>query len=231
MAVLRNCCCCINLRTGFIIIATILLLTDLISPNAFLPESSTLSAALNPPLSNPLRLFDLIMVGLGLYGAIKNRIAYVKVFAIYMWISVALSLFVFIVSAVALTANIPQSEEFCRKHNNGNNMDCDLLVKIALAAYTIVGGLFFAVSIYFGLCIWSYYQDLRDHPEKYGATVVAFVYLPVRGDEEHIRDEPSFLTPKPVIEEELPSYTDASLTGTSSSVHQAVAPKEDKPTK
>ncbi|TPX64633.1 hypothetical protein SpCBS45565_g05734 [Spizellomyces sp. 'palustris'] len=234
MAVLGSCCCCIDLRTGFIIIATILLLSNVISPEAFLPESTV--PALNSFLSNPLCWFDLVMVGLGLYGAIKNRIAYVKAFAIYQWISVALSLFVFIISVVDLAANIPRWEELCEQQNIGNDMDmdCDLLIKVTFAASTILCGLCFAVSIYFGICIWSYYQDLRDHPAKYGVTTVAFIYLPVRGgegDEEQIRQEPSFLTPNPITEEELPSYADASLTGSSFSAQQTVVPKKGKPTK
>ncbi|KNC96611.1 uncharacterized protein SPPG_08194 [Spizellomyces punctatus DAOM BR117] len=232
MPVLGSCCCSIDLRTGFIIIATILLLNDIVSPNALLPKSSN-APVLNSPLINSLRWFDMAMVGLGLYGAIKNRIVYVKAFAIYKWISVALSLFVFILTVIALTASAPLLEEFCRQHNYENNTDCNLLIKVAFAAYTIVGGLCFAVSIYFGLCIWSYYQELRDYPEKYGVTPVGFIYLPVNGgeeDEERSRQDPFLLTPNPIIEDELPSYSDASLTGSSFSAQQTVVPKE-KPKK
>ncbi|KAJ3036860.1 hypothetical protein HDV00_002343 [Rhizophlyctis rosea] len=211
MAVLRNCCCCFSLRTGVLILTGWSLLGGILSLfgttiTALLSKHSDVNIPSSPGL---FTLLDLILVGFGFFGAWKNNVKHVKVFAIYQWIRVAFgALFSAVIMAVAAFGRQPLIDNCNEKNREApadEQVDCAALINTF--AGIIIGVLLInaLVSIYFGFAVWSFYQDLRDHPEKYGGEAYVYLAIPVGGE-----------APAPLLDNEsaLPAYDEA--TGSSS---------------
>ncbi|KAI8851260.1 hypothetical protein BC829DRAFT_441688 [Chytridium lagenaria] len=152
---------CISLRTGAIIIASIRIagiidiIVDRIISLVLVGQYSANLIAIG------LALFELPFYLCGIYGALKNRLSFVKTFAIFCWFTTVVN------PAFASTAMSVML------YGTANFMRFAIIIASGLASL--------ALSIYFSICIWSYYMELRDSPERYGL-YTKFEATPVSAD-------------------------------------------------
>ncbi|KAJ3053254.1 hypothetical protein HK097_004689 [Rhizophlyctis rosea] len=190
MPVLRSCCGCISLRNGALIISSFLLFSNILS----LLGSSITSAFIDngkhdiPLLPAPglFTFVDTIIIVIGLAGILKNRIKSVKIFAVYNWIRVGfsalLSAAVMLIASIGKDGFIKMCEETNRDLPSDERIDCQSVITVVVIVLIVSFFVNAVVSIYFGFAIWSYYQDLRDHPENYFRDPYVYLAVPVGGE-------------------------------------------------
>ncbi|KAJ3297257.1 hypothetical protein HK104_000684 [Borealophlyctis nickersoniae] len=164
-----------GLRTGVLILSGLTLFMDVIK----LMEYSARFQIRGP--NSIFNLLDVVIVGLGFYGALKNNIKYVKIFAIYQWINVAFTL-LFAAFLALLSASAFGRDEVLKlcKDQQGKmppeqRLDCEKYIGLFALTITAFAALTAGFALYFGFAVWSYYQDLRDSPEKYNPPVVVLL--------------------------------------------------------
>ncbi|KAI8817818.1 uncharacterized protein EV422DRAFT_540067 [Fimicolochytrium jonesii] len=191
------CCGVFSLRMGTVLIAASSLLFSIISllylsnilrlPPTFTPPPSSPT---NPPSPTPppglpiplpvltaqdltLTLTTLAMSALGLHAALTNNVRRVKVYAWYTAVKVGYT------AVLAVYALVVASRE-CVDRDMTAGYDVDVgddgkgdtptaRVSCATLIWAMSTGLLISTawSVYFAVCVWSYYVDLRSNPLEY----------------------------------------------------------------
>ncbi|KAI9013274.1 hypothetical protein BC832DRAFT_288158 [Gaertneriomyces semiglobifer] len=204
MPIFNRFLCCLDLRLGVLLASGFMLVNDLI---LLCPHDEYTGLSTVAPGSKLFVMMDMALVGAGFYGALKNKITYVKLFAVYQWFRIAMNLLFVALFCTLLAVERPT-----------------LIDKSTIWGTIIFVAIFSSIMMYFGLCYWSYYQDLRDSPEKYGVdTVRRVVFLPLVLDNSDVEAQ---RCGHPNFKEQLPSYGTAVAAGSSTSVPNDVGEYE-----
>ncbi|KAJ3190399.1 hypothetical protein HDU85_000695 [Gaertneriomyces sp. JEL0708] len=216
MPIFNRFLCCLDLRLGVLLASGFMLVNDLI---LLCPHDEYTGMSTVAPGSKLFVIMDMALVGAGFYGALKNKITYVKLFAVYQWFRIAMNLLLVAIFCTLVAVERPtlidKCEEYAEKHPD-NTVDCKKIVTATIWGAIIGCAIFSSIMMYFGLCYWSYYQDLRDSPEKYGVdTVRRVVFLPLVLDNSDVEAQ---RCGHPNFKEQLPSYGTAIAAGPSTSM-------------
>ncbi|KAJ3204893.1 hypothetical protein HDU67_009238 [Dinochytrium kinnereticum] len=143
-----SCCGCIPLRAGVITVSTL----NLISIVWGIGQIISVNFKTFPYNPYGITAYYVIIGAyefIGFYGAIRNNVKLAQVYAIWSWFAVFL-------------------------YTGANLSFLETGLQASLRSATGSQGAFFAVvvvsvllQIYFCVCIWSYYTELRDFPERY----------------------------------------------------------------
>ncbi|KAI8852938.1 hypothetical protein BC829DRAFT_487119 [Chytridium lagenaria] len=137
----EKCFCCVSLRSGYLGLSIINMMISIACLIlAILGHLYTGQWAYGLLIASSL--ICIILDVYGFYGGYQNTLRVVKRYAMFQWIRIIINGLIYI-TIVAVSSSLPY-----------------LFGLIALVA----------VEGYFGVCIWSFYMDLRDRPEKYGQT-------------------------------------------------------------
>ncbi|KAI8823353.1 uncharacterized protein EV422DRAFT_520678 [Fimicolochytrium jonesii] len=224
---LRTCCGCFSLRTGTIILSSLALIGSILSlllewdvigsGGRFLtPDDPNSPDPIDPshplPPVQKVRAFTVLLLAdsawalttiafsaLGLYGAIRNDLAKVRLFAYFNIVETVVKFLTGVVSLVVFAVNCRDGDAVVTgfgKHGHGHGhgepsptpaplppTNPELQLSCAMQTWSVAVSFVFgtALSVYYAACVYSYFVDLRAHPTKYG--VSGGVYLPVHDDD------------------------------------------------
>ncbi|KAJ3204892.1 hypothetical protein HDU67_009237 [Dinochytrium kinnereticum] len=146
-----KCCGCVSLRSGVMTLSILNLVSFAFGLGQIIYNKVAIDKVRDNELVNSILYGSLAyycIVGtfevIGLYGAIKNKLSLVKLYAIWSWIAVIVY--------------------------SGTNVlffRASSMADMEIILYSIIA-LGFLLQLYFCICIWSYYMELRDFPERYG---------------------------------------------------------------
>ena len=144
MCELKKCCCCVDLRTGAIVMAILEIIGGL---GMFAGDEVAIGGAV-------------VTVGAGLcllFGAIKYHKLATLVYLVLQMIAIVLSgvaMIMVIVAATAVTATVSGSSHV---HSNEVGAAGGVLLGVMASFY----GIFASLNIYFWVCVFSFYKGLK----------------------------------------------------------------------
>jgi len=179
---LTKCCICIDLRTATLILALFGTVTHLW--NAFVMSAMDPNAMYHrnilPFVSFYSRVAGIACLA-GFVGVLKNKVNFIRFFAIYCWFDLIVTvLFSIIFSVVAFSLRGPICDEIVKQPQEGAepiDMDTcmDVYLKAAIGVVVVVC-LGLLVNLHFCLAIHSYLLILRRNQRDAGQRTHTFVF-------------------------------------------------------
>ncbi|KAF0552130.1 wd40 repeat-like protein [Gigaspora margarita] len=152
---LKNCCFCIDLKSGTSIIAVLCIVAYLLlSFSSFGVE----------PVSAFIYLCKVAICVIGFIGVFKDNVVFVSIFSYYYWAKVVLEFFSSIVFSFSLF--IVDAKSICRDMIDGHETDMDLETCISMITKGRIFLMIFVavicfIELHFAFVVWAYYKKLR----------------------------------------------------------------------
>ncbi|KAF0552131.1 wd40 repeat-like protein [Gigaspora margarita] len=152
---LKNCCFCIDLKSGTYIIAVLCIVAYL---------SLSFSSFGVEPVTGFMYLCQVPICVIGFIGVFKDNVVFVSKFSYYYWAKVVLEFFSSIVFFYSLF--IVDAKHICRDMIDRHETDMDLetcisiITKGRILLVKFVAVICF-IELYFAFVVWAYYKKLR----------------------------------------------------------------------
>ena len=152
---LSKCCCCISLRTGSVILGVLGLIGAIVTLCYSGGNSGYLTSGIIYFISHSFLL----------YGAVRNNYTAVLVYLVFTGIGIVLDLMFGILVLASVGILVPALDNDCaliQDDIRGQGISCDAFISATvgiLASVFIITGL---LNIYFWICCWSFYKELKE---------------------------------------------------------------------
>ncbi|RHZ73627.1 hypothetical protein Glove_230g18 [Diversispora epigaea] len=161
---LNKCCCCIDLRTGTLILAGFGTLSCMVNAYRFLKMEEELGI-------NYVRLFRYYLLAAfaniaGLYGVIKKNAYFVKTYSIFYWAQLVVGFFLAIAFSVLA---FYFDKDICKEIVESKPPDVELDLEQCLEMYgraavaiVVLLGITCLINLHFCMAVWAYYKELKN---------------------------------------------------------------------
>ena len=152
---LTKCCCCISLRTGSVILGVLGLIGAIVTLCYSAGNGGYLTTGIIYFISHSFLL----------YGAVTNNYTAVLVYLVFTAIGILLDLIFGILIFASVGILVPALSNDCAlilEEKRAEGISCDALISATvgtLASVFILNGI---LNIYFWICCWSFYKELKE---------------------------------------------------------------------